>query len=77
MFVVIDIFSNSADNHDADADDDCVLKISVVTMLALLLTSENLTFIGKMIFMFNNIVDCTVLISDKNEDTFVELHDNL
>ena len=39
--VVIDIFSNSADDHDADADDDCVLKTSVVTMLASLLTSEN------------------------------------
>ena len=35
-----------------------VMKRTVVTMLASLLTSENLTFIGKMNlnFMFNNIV---------------------
>ena len=48
-----------------------VMKISVLTMLAVLLTSENLTFNGKMnlifLFMFNiimyKLVDCTVLIT--------------
>ena len=61
-----------------------VMKTSGMTMLASLLTSENLTFIGKMNLIFIcltilllELVDCTVLISNKNEDIFVELHDNL
>ena len=52
-----------------------VMKTSVVTMLASLLTSENLTFIGKMNLIFIcltilllGLVDCTVLINNKNED---------
>ena len=61
-----------------------VMKTSVLTLLASLLTSENLAFIGKMNFIFIcltilllELVACTVLISNKNEDIFVELHDNL
>ena len=61
-----------------------VMKTSVLTLLASLLTSENLAFIGKMNLNFIcltilllELVACTVLISNKNEDIFVELHDNL
>ena len=61
-----------------------VMKTSVLTLLASLLTSENLAFIGKMNLIFIcltvlllELVACTVLISNKNEDIFVELHDNL
>ena len=60
------------------------MKTSVVTMLASPLSSENLTFIGKMNLIFTcltilllELVDCTILISSKNEDIFVELDNNL
>ena len=60
------------------------MKTSVVTMLASLLTSKNLTFIGKMNLIFTcltilflELVDCTILINNKNEDIFVELDNNL
>ena len=52
------------------------MKTSVVTLFATLMTSKNLTFIGKMNLIFTCLtilllehVDCTILISNKNEDT--------